>query len=287
VSTERRSHYVHGSSPEEQARLGLMNDILERRCLDELALNGSERILDVGCGVGAFTLAMGRAVPRGRVLAIERDERQLEQAKSRVLLASSEPGEADLERRIELRRGDAYDLPLEKGEWGSLDVAWSRFLLEHVDDPQRVVDALVRAVRPGGRIVLCDDDHDVLRLDPPVPAFEKLGDAYLASYRDHGNDPAIGRRLPRLLVNAGAVLDRTTWVFFGSCAGAPDWRLVIDNCRVLLEQARSEIERHLAPVQVDRALSEFRDWSLRPDASFWLPLAWAEGRKPPSGGRGM
>jgi SAM-dependent methyltransferase len=267
------SHYVHGSSAEEQRRLGLMGAILDRRCLAELALRGDERILDVGCGLARFSREMAGAAPRARVLAIERDERQL--AAAREALAGDPCG-----TRIELRRGDAYDLPLGRRELGSFDLVWARFLLEHVDDPQRVVDALVRAAAPGGRIVLCDDDHDVLRLDPPLPAFEAVWDAYVATYRDHGNDPAVGRRLPRLLVAAGAKLVRTNWIFFGSCAGAPDWGLVIDNCRGILELSRAEIERHLPPAGVDRGLRELGEWSRRPDASFWLPLAWAEASKP-------
>lgn len=272
MSSAPRSHYVHGSSPEEQRRLGLMNDILNRRCLAELALRGEERVLDVGCGLARFSLEMAKAGPGVRVLAIERDENQLRGARAALAASGLE--------RIELRGGDAYDLPLEEGEWGSFDLVWARFLLEHVEDPGRVVRSLVRAARPGGRIVLCDDDHDLLRLDPPVESVSELWDAYTASYRDHGNDPSVGRRLPRLLAEAGARPIRNTWIFFGSCAGAPDWRIVVDNCRGILELARSEIERRLAPRQVDRALAELDAWSRRPDASFWLPLAWAEGVKP-------
>lgn len=266
------SHYIHGSTREEQARLGLMNEILNRRCIDELKLAGTERILDVGAGIGRFTRQLAAAALGGRVIAIERDERQLEAARADL---RDDPSAA----RIELRRGDAYELPLSSDEWGTFDLVWSRFLLEHVSDPQRVVDAMVRALRPGGRIVLCDDDHDVLRLDPPLARFERVWSAYLATYSERGNDPLIGRRLPRLIANAGARTTRNTWIFFGSCAGADDWRLVIDNCRGILLGARAPIEAHLAPGEFDAGLAEYDAWSQRADASYWLPLAWAEGRK--------
>jgi len=42
--------------------------------LREMALQGDERIVDFGSGLGQFTRAMARAVPRGRVLGLERDE---------------------------------------------------------------------------------------------------------------------------------------------------------------------------------------------------------------------
>ncbi len=270
-TSPQRSQYVHGSTPEEQARLELMNEILNRRCLERLALRGGERVLDVGAGTARFALELARA-GAGSVLALERDEHQL--AAGRQRLASDERG-----ARVELRAGDAYDFPLAAHEWGSFDLVWARFLLEHVAEPQRVVDAMARALAPGGRLVLCDDDHDVLRLDPPTPRFERVWNAYLSTYSALGNDPLIGRRLPRLIRAAGATPTRNDWLFFGSCAGTADWRLVIDNCRGILLGAREAIERHLAPGEFDAGLFEFDAWAQRDDASFWLPLAWAEGRR--------
>lgn len=260
------SHYVHGSAPSERARLGLMNEILNAPCRRELALAGHERVLDVGCGPARFAAELCDAHPGVSVLGIERDAAQRESAR-----ACARPG-------LEVRAGDAYELPLRAEEWGTFDVAWARFVLEHVDDPLRVVRQMVRAVRPGGRVVLCDDDHDLFRLDPPAPAALRVWEAYQQTYREHGNDPLVGRRLPRLLHEAGARPARATWVFFGSCAGAPDWRLVNDNWRGILEGARGQVERHLQPGEFERGLDEHARWVERPDASHWLPLAWAEGR---------
>jgi ubiquinone/menaquinone biosynthesis C-methylase UbiE len=272
-SRGKASHYVHGSEPGEQARLSLMNEILNAKCVAELALRGGERILDVGCGLGQFALEMARyGGPATRVIGIERDGQQL--AAGRVK-GAGDPVFA----QIELRQGDAYDLPLMASEWGTFDVVWSRFLLEHVPDPQRVVDGMVRALAPGGRIVLCDDDHDLLRLDPPAPRFMALWNAYQMTYSAHGNDPLIGRRLPRLIHAAGARLVRNHWIFFGSCAGASDWRTVIDNCRGVVGGSREQVLAHITPREFDAAIAEYDAWSELANASFWLPLAWAEGRR--------
>ena len=100
---------------------------------------------------------------------------------------------------IEIRQGLATDLPLRDDEWGSFDVAHARFLLEHVADPEAVVRQMLRAVRPGGRVILEDDDHDVLRLWPAVAAFDELWQGYVESYSALGFDPYIGRRLVGLL----------------------------------------------------------------------------------------
>ena len=127
---------------------------------------------------------------------------------------------------MEFRQGDARQLPLRDEEWGTFDLAHTRFLLEHVADPLAVVAAaMARAVRPGGRIVLEDDDHEGLRLWPEPPRIRPtLWQAYQRSYEHLGNDPAIGRRLVSLLVDAGATPVRNSFVFFGSCAGDPRFR---------------------------------------------------------------
>ena len=75
------SIYIHGTSEREQRRLSLLNDVLlNQAMLREMNLRGDERILDFGSGLGQFSRAMARAVPRGRVVGIERDVDQLRTA---------------------------------------------------------------------------------------------------------------------------------------------------------------------------------------------------------------
>ena len=106
---------------------------------------------------------------------------------------------------VDFRQGQAEQLPLRENEWGTFDVAHTRFLLEHVPDPAAVVRQMIRAVRPGGRIILQDDAHDTHRLWPEPPGFGRLWSAYLRTYDRLGNDPFVGVRLVSLLVEAGAV----------------------------------------------------------------------------------
>ncbi|MEO6462750.1 MAG: class I SAM-dependent methyltransferase, partial [Candidatus Eisenbacteria bacterium] len=139
--------YVHGTAPEEQARLTRMNTLLNTRSLDALALHGGERVLEVGAGLAHLARGMAR---RGaaRVVGIERSARQLDEARRQARDGGDQPLlDAG---RVELREGDALALPLADDEWGTFDVAHARFLLEHVTDPLAVVRQMVRAVRPGG-----------------------------------------------------------------------------------------------------------------------------------------
>jgi SAM-dependent methyltransferase len=268
--------YIHGSAPDEQRRLSRLNDVLNEASLRELGLRGGERILDVGSGIAQFTRAMARAAgPTGRVIGIERDGAQLEEARKQAACA----GEADL---VDLRPGDALDLPLQPAEWGTFDLVHTRFLLEHVAGPLAVVRTMVRATRPGGRIVLADDDHDILRLWPEPPGLMLLWQAYIRSYDRLGNDPYVGRRLVSLLHDAGALPTRNNWVFFGGCAGTRAFAVTVENLARILLGARDVIlaTAHLPEKTFDQAIEALNDWSTRADAAIWFAMCWAEGFKP-------
>jgi SAM-dependent methyltransferase len=271
-----RSQYLHGTRPVEQKRLARLNTLINRASLRELAPGGARRILEVGSGLGQFARDMARAAgPGARVLGIERSREQIQGA----VRAARRAGES---RLVAWRRGDALSLPLRPGEWGSFDVAHTRFLLEHVPDPLRVVRAMVRSVRPGGRIVLEDDDHDVIRLWPEPAGFTPLWRAYIRSFDRLGNDPAVGRRLVSLLYEAGARPRRNTWIFFGSCSGSPDFKAYVDNLAGVVGGARQAIvEGGLLPARTfDQAVAALEPWKRRPDAALWFAIAWAEGIRP-------
>ncbi|MFQ5349335.1 MAG: SpoIIE family protein phosphatase [Thermoanaerobaculia bacterium] len=268
-------HYLHGSEPEEQRRLSMLNDLLNEGSLRALDLRGDERVLDVGCGLGQLSRAMARRLTRGgEVVGIDRDPDQLAAAER----LAAQRGESGL---VELRRGDAVDLPLADEEWGRFDVAHARFILEHVPDPQAVVAAMVRAVRPGGRVVLEDDDHDLLRLWPEVPSFARLWRAYVRTYDRLGNDPYVGRRMTAMLYAAGAGPVRNDMLFFGSCAGNPAFAAMVTNFVGLVEGAPEEIlaATALTRDELETGLADFKSWSRLPDAAMWYATCWAEGRK--------
>ena len=268
------STYIHGTDDDEQRRLSLMNDVLlNSAMLREMNLRGNERILDLGSGLGQFTRVMARAVPNGHVVGIEYSDEQLSAAKR---LAAND-GETTL---ADLRSGDALNLDL-GDDWGTFDVAHTRFLLEHLADPLRAAKSMVRAVKPGGRIVLADDDHGVMRLWPEPLGWMSLWDAYMRAYERIGNDPYVGRRLVQLLHEAGAQPVRNTWVFFGGCAGMETFPILAENMAGVVRTARETIvsQRLFDGDAFDHVMAEYHTWSQRPDAALWFSVAWAEGVK--------
>lgn len=267
----RPSTYVHGTSPEEQERLKLLNRLLNESSLNLLHPRPGDRILDIGGGLGMFSRAMARrtGVP---VVAVERSEEQIQEA---LKLADAE-GESG---RLDMRQGNAEELPLNAHEWGTFDIVHTRFLLEHVTDPQEVVRQMAKAVRPNGRLVLEDDDHDVLRLYPETEGFPEVWAAYMKSYEVLGADPRIGRRFPELLVNAGIEPVRITCKFYGGFTGDPLFRPHLVNLAEVIDTAREIMigQLGLSAETLDRVLEAICRFDETPGAALWYAFCWAEG----------
>jgi len=274
--TSESFDYIHGTSPEEQHRLSLLNDILNDSCLRELTLQPGEKVLDFGSGLGQFTRLMARTVgSTGHVVGIERDQNQISYA---MALADR----ADESSLVEFRKGDVTGLPLSDAELGTFDVAHARFLLEHVPHPASVIAEMARSVRPGGRVFVSDDDHDNFRPWPEPTGFQPLWQAYIRSYESLGNDPYVGRRLVSLLRDAGLTSLRNSCVFFGGCAGNERFQAVADNLIGVLVSAREAIlsEEFLDKKSFDAGIDGLQQWKAGSDSALWYTACCAEGVVP-------
>ncbi|MEM7172224.1 MAG: methyltransferase domain-containing protein [Pseudomonadota bacterium] len=270
------SEYIHGSSPEEQSRLSLLNDLLNEACLKELKLQPGEKVLDLGCGLGQFTRLMARTVgSKGKVIGIERDQDQIRQAQE----LADQAQESSL---AAFRQGDALDLPLAESEWGTFDAAHARFLLEHVSHPSDVIEQMARSLRPGGRVIVIDDDHGDFRPWPEPPGFHPLWQAYVRSYERLGNDPYVGRRLVSLLQEAGLTSLRNGCVFFGGCAGNESFQATADNLIAALEGAEDTIFSAglLDEESFRKGIEGLQQWKENPSAALWYAACCAEGFLP-------
>ena len=270
---QNNTYYIHGSHPEEQERLSNLNIILNEGYLKEMSIQGSERILDVGSGLGQLTRMMAHQLgPQGSVLGIERE---LDQIATANRLAEK----ANDAHKVEFRQGNAMNLPLSPEEWGFFDIVHTRFVLEHVTQPEKVVAQMVRACKPGGRIIISDDDHATFKPTPEPAGFSYLWNAYLRSYDRVGNDPYVGGRLVTLLHEQGVKSIRNTLVFFGGCAHQPIFPLVAENLIGIIEGAKSLMirEQLIDEGSYDLAIKGLEHWKKLPDAALWYGMCYAEG----------
>jgi SAM-dependent methyltransferase len=98
----------------------------------------SLRILDVGCGTGSgLTNALGAAFPTCEVIGVDSDAVSIARAQSQPHCAN-----------VRFVLGDS----VERGDGFSLVIAAE--VLEHVNDPVRLLKDLVAYTRPGGSIVI-------------------------------------------------------------------------------------------------------------------------------------
>ena len=140
---------------------------------------------------------------------------------------------------------------------------------------------MIKAIRPGGRIILADDDHSTFRPTPEPPGFSIIWKAYCRSYERLGNDPYIGRHLVSLLYRSGITKYKNGSVFFGGCKGEEKFELVADNLTGILEGARALIleEGLLDKYSFETAIKNLKYWKTLPDAALNYSIDWVEGIK--------
>ncbi|MBN9234294.1 MULTISPECIES: methyltransferase domain-containing protein [Phyllobacteriaceae] len=192
----RQDKYLLGRGPAEEARLkrqiaNLAPDSDAQ--FERIGIRPGECVIDLGCGPGGVLHLLGKRVgPTGRVLGLERSPHFVEMARRFVADHALS--------QVEVREGDAYDTGLERG---SFDGAHMRLVLVNVPEPQRIVNEMVALVRPGGWIASFEADFVAHFCDPPLPAWDRLLNAYIAYSAAQGIDLFVGRRTHRLFREAG------------------------------------------------------------------------------------
>jgi SAM-dependent methyltransferase len=231
------------------------------RLLAELVKPGM-RVLDAGCGTGAITA--GIAELGAEAVGVDRD---------RSLLA-----QAPVRDNLRFVAGDLLTSSFE----AEFDIAATARCLQWIDgnDLGAAVSNLVKAVRPGGLVVVLDYDHTshAWRPEPP-PEFRGFFDAFLAWRDAHRWRNAIARELPDMLRKAGLI--EVTEHCASEWCGAEDsaagiWPHVMESLgpKMIEEGYWTEAER-------SAALDVSRDWVRSAMTKQVLYLSAVEGRRPP------
>jgi len=117
-----------------------------------------ERILDLAAGTGTSSAAL--AASGAHVVAADFSEGMLEVGRRRH---AGNP-------RIEFVHADATELPFDDDSFDAVTIS---FGLRNVVEPKKGLDELLRVLKPGGRIVICEFST------PPVPLVRRGYDLYM------------------------------------------------------------------------------------------------------------
>lgn len=127
---------------EDYGRSSSAQQVWARELIAKLRLQGSEAVLDIGCGDGKVTAEIAALVPNGRVVGIDNSPEMVGFA------ARGFSGESTRNLLFLLR--DASELDFRE----EFDVVFSNATLHWVIDHRPVLHGICRALRPGGRVLL-------------------------------------------------------------------------------------------------------------------------------------
>jgi SAM-dependent methyltransferase len=156
---------------------------------DRRAAGSDQRwpLVEVGAGTGALTRRLAAALPGATVIALDADAGLL----GYLPRSAASPPVC----------GDARALPLATG---AASAVIFRYVLQHVNDPLRVLREARRVLRPGGSVFVIDVDGGLWGLVEPVdPGLASVYARAGAAQGDAGGDRLIGRKLSGLLRSAG------------------------------------------------------------------------------------
>jgi ubiquinone/menaquinone biosynthesis C-methylase UbiE len=117
-------------------------------------------VLEVGCGSGAYTTFVARAVgPEGQVAALDIQPAMLAQLERKL----SQPAYRDIQN-VRLYEGSAYELPFDDA---TFDGVYMITVLPEIPDQGRALAEIKRVLKPGGTLAVTEFFPDP---DYPLPA---------------------------------------------------------------------------------------------------------------------
>jgi len=196
MSTKERAYFAeHVERDVESERLRnlqLSADPLTVRRLEAIGVAAGWRCLEVGAGQGSMAAWMAQRVGAdGQVVAADIDLRLL--------------GHLEKLSNVEVRQCDILTSEIEEDYY---DLAHTRFVLMHLSDPQRALERMIEALRPGGWILVEDPVfYEAITLTPNHPA----ADSYLRVVNvwrlcaEDAMELNFGRKILRMVANLGLV----------------------------------------------------------------------------------
>jgi trans-aconitate 2-methyltransferase len=162
----------------EYAQISALQAAMAEEVLRLLDLDGTERILDIGCGNGKTTTEIAARVPQGAVVGVD--------ASAGMIAFAAAHLDPALHPNLQFAVADARDLPYRR----EFDRVVSFNALHWIPEQDQALQSIRSAVKPGGRVQLrmvpkdkrksLEDTIEETRLSPRWKGyFETFHDPYL------------------------------------------------------------------------------------------------------------
>jgi SAM-dependent methyltransferase len=184
--------YVHGYGEREAQRLLDQASSVRDLIHHDTEFPVGSLVLEVGCGVGAQTVALASRDAGFRLVSFDKQTGSVLRAAERVRAARV--------RAAHLLAGDLFAAPFRPGSFGGLFVS---YLLEHLPDPVRALRCLSELLEPGGEVLVVEGDHGSCYFHPSTPEALRAWSCLIEVQAELGGDSLVGRRLHPLLGEAG------------------------------------------------------------------------------------
>ncbi|AJY77173.1 demethylmenaquinone methyltransferase [Paenibacillus beijingensis] len=151
MDPKAKEQHVHAVFEKIAPKYDLMNDLLSFRrhqawrkfTMKQMNVQSGATAIDLCCGTCDWTIAIAQASGTGRVVGLDFSQSMLD-------VGADKLKQLGLERRVELIRGNAMQLPFEDN---TFDYATIGFGLRNVPDLMQVLREMQRVVKPGGQVV--------------------------------------------------------------------------------------------------------------------------------------
>ncbi len=186
-----RSKYIHGYARSEQDRLVAQAAYWKDLILRNLDYKSGEKVLEIGCGVGAVLGLIGNRFPEVMLSGIDVAPAQIEYARRYLPTVGV--------REAELRVGDASSLPWQDSTFDHVFIIW---VIEHLRNPGEVLREANRVLRPGGSITVTETDYSTISTYPASADYDLFMKSFIGYFNRHG-DAYAGRKLGCILEESG------------------------------------------------------------------------------------
>ena len=154
------------------------------------------RFLDCGCGPGTLTRGFAEFVAPGEAIGIDMEASQFS--------ATAETAREDGIENLTFRTGDIYHLPFADEHF---DVVFGSAVLGSVANAGKLVEEMVRVLKPGGWLGLKEFDHGGDIVWPQTPLIARSIELYHRLRAHNGHEPHAGRRLKEFMHAAGCSIE--------------------------------------------------------------------------------